>query len=287
MRNFVCQGMPIGLMISFQSWFLKQIAQTLWNTKDSLDAITKAFKTEKKALSLRVYHRTAFSRLAIYDGYIPVRMSVIVAKCIKGQTTTEYARQFRFFDRFDNTLTNSRELRSIKPKLLKNYELTKSYNLHRHYVTFIKDHLNTVQSYCDLIARTLKVFPEDSGNILIELPTHCKDFLVNQKCIKPYEENRRSWRNQQSLLTGRKLSIAFIEVHDKEEDAIKAMEYAIKGDKLRAIPLSIGDDESLENYQSSEHQRFWGLCKYACEILNKKENADSRLLQENAIPEIV
>lgn len=58
-------------------------------TQTTFEAITKSFETEYKALSLRVIHRVAFARLAVYDGYLSVRMGITVANCTMGQTSDE------------------------------------------------------------------------------------------------------------------------------------------------------------------------------------------------------
>nr|WKT07025.1 hypothetical protein [Klebsormidium flaccidum]WKT07026.1 hypothetical protein [Klebsormidium flaccidum] len=272
--NELCQSLPIGLVIPLKEWFRKEINRMQWNAKDSLDAIKKAFSTESKAFIARDFYRSAFARLAVYDGCIAVRMSVtVVAKC-KFQTKSEYEEQFDYFEGFDNDLTNSREMRIQKPVLYKAYELTENFNLHRHYVTFLKDDFTLVKKFCQLVANTLKRkrWLERSGNILIELPHYYKDFLVGQQCIKPYKKNRWIWHNQQDLPQGRKLSIAFKEVYDKEDDAVEAIKYAAKGERLRKLALSIGENDSLKNYDSDRHEYFQGLYKYACEILLKKEN---------------
>nr|YP_010932688.1 hypothetical protein RMD55_pgp045 [Klebsormidium dissectum]YP_010932706.1 hypothetical protein RMD55_pgp026 [Klebsormidium dissectum]WKT06498.1 hypothetical protein [Klebsormidium dissectum]WKT06499.1 hypothetical protein [Klebsormidium dissectum] len=271
--NELCQGLPEGLVNPFRSWFTKQLSNIQWNIKDHFYALKSVFKTESKALRSRTHHRTAFARLAVDDGYFAIRMAVTVANCVKSQTRVEYTRQF---DSFDHALTNSRKSRLLKPLVFKKYELTQNFNLHRHYVTFIRNDFHAVQVYCELVAKTLRQFSQHGGNILIliELPSCYKSLLVKQKCIKPYARNRWIWHNQQALPKGRKLSIAFLDVKDTKEDAVKAMGYAAKGDKIRALALSIGENKSLLNSQSPEQQCFWGLYRHACEILMKKDNIE-------------
>lgn len=102
------------------------------------------------------------------------------------------------------------------------------------------------------------------------LPDYYRNFLVSQKCIHLYESNRWIWRDQQDFPQGCKLTLMFREVQDKEAYVIKSMEYAAKGDSFRSIALSIGDEDSLYIHDENEHRGYFGLCKFACDILAKK-----------------
>ena len=216
----LCQGLnlPIGLIIPLKHWLPKEIRGMRWNTTDWLDAIKKTFSTQDKALKARELYRDSFDRLAVYDGCITVRMCVTYPNC-KSQDTAEYNKQFEYFDRLDNDLTNSRVMRKQKPVLFKVYELTKNYNLHSHYVIFLKDEFLAIQKFCELVAWIIKspgiIKLPSSGGVRIELPEEYKDPLVRKDCIKPYDINSWVWRDQQKLKKRRKLTIAFKEVYDK------------------------------------------------------------------------
>ena len=243
-------NLPVGLKYPLKEWLPKEIRGMRWNTTDWFDAIKKAFSTQDKALKAREFYRDSFARLAVYDGCVAVRMCVTYPDC-KYQNKDEYNKQFEYFDRLDNDLTNSRVMRKQKPVLFKVYELTEIYNLHRHYVIFLKDEFLAIQTFCELVARIIKLL--DSGGVQIELPEEYKDPLVRKGCIKPFDINSWVWSDQQKLKKGRKLTIAFKEVYDKEEDAMQAMRYAAKGERRRKLPLSIGDDDSLKDYRSDLH----------------------------------